>query len=98
MVDGLVRLISSDVSRPVNLGSESEVSVIELARAVIEATGSRSEIAYVREAEDDPKRRRPDTSLARSALGWSATTPLRLGLMRTVRWFGERRAEARHAS
>lgn len=87
MIDGLVRLMLSDVEGPVNLGSEHEVSILELARLILELTGSRSEIAHLPPFPDDPRRRRPDISRARRELGWEPRIPLREGLSRTIEWF-----------
>ena len=87
MVEGLVRLMLSDVEGPVNLGSEEEVSILELAKLILELTGSRSEIVHLPPFPDDPRRRRPDISRARRELGWEPRTPLREGLSRTVEWF-----------
>jgi UDP-glucuronate decarboxylase len=72
---------------PVNLGNEGEFTMIELARLVLELTGSRSELVWRERPLDDPMQRRPDLSLARSRLGFQHTVPLRLGLERTVAHF-----------
>ncbi|MDG6928026.1 MAG: NAD-dependent epimerase/dehydratase family protein [Nitrososphaerota archaeon] len=87
MVEGLMHLLLSDFSGPINLGSESEVSVMEVANIIKELTGSRSELAFMPLPPDDPKRRRPDISLARKELKWQPEVSLREGLGRTVEWF-----------
>jgi nucleoside-diphosphate-sugar epimerase len=87
MIDGLLRLMLSNVEGPVNLGSEEEISVMELAGLILELTGSRSEIVHLPPFPDDPRRRRPDISRARRELGWEPRTPLREGLSRTIEWF-----------
>ncbi len=87
-VDGILTLLSSGVRGPVNVGNPAEFTILELAKAVIEITGSRSVIAFAALPEDDPAQRRPDISLARSALGWSPTVDLRRGLELTAAWFG----------
>ena len=91
LVAGLTALLVSGHTEPVNLGSPAEITVRELAEAVIEATGSRSSITYAPRPEDDPEVRRPDISLARELLGWEPTTGLADGLGRTVAWFRDNR-------
>jgi UDP-glucuronate decarboxylase len=89
LVEGLVRLMDSpeEVTGPVNLGNPGEFTMMELARAVLELTGSSSEIVFEPLPSDDPARRRPDIALAESTLGWSPTTALAEGLPRTVDYF-----------
>jgi dTDP-glucose 4,6-dehydratase len=89
MIEGFWRLLSSEEQDPVNLGNPEEVSVFELAEAVREAAGSRSEIAFTERPEDDPEVRCPDISRARERLGWEPRVPLREGLVRTVAWARE---------
>jgi nucleoside-diphosphate-sugar epimerase len=87
MVDGLIRLMLSDYSMPVNLGSENEISIIELAKTIIEITNSKSEIVHLEPFPDDPRRRRPDITIAKKVLGWEPKVPLREGLKQTVDYF-----------
>ena len=87
LIEGLVRLLHSDLEGPVNLGNCGEMSVLELARLIIELTGSSSEIIFVDRPQDDPTVRRPDITLARTALGWEPTVDVREGLRRTIDWF-----------
>ncbi len=87
MVDGLVRLMESDVVGPVNLGNPGEVTVETLAREVLRLTGSRSRIVHEAAAADDPRRREPDIALARERLGWQPRVPLAVGLERTIAHF-----------
>jgi UDP-glucuronate decarboxylase len=89
LVEGLVRLMDSpeEVTGPVNLGNPGEFTMMELAQAVLELTGSASEIRFEPLPSDDPTRRRPDISLAQSVLGWSPVVPLAEGLPRTVDYF-----------
>jgi len=87
MVGGLLRLMASDYQGPVNLGSEREVSVLELARLVIKVTGSSSEVKFLPPFPDDPRRRRPDISLAKRVLGWEPKVELEEGLRRTADYF-----------
>jgi len=84
LIDGLIRLSESGLHEPVNIGNPNEFTLLELAEAVIEATGSRSEIVYEALPTDDPKQRRPDIGRARDLLGWEPTIDLREGLRRTI--------------
>ncbi|HKG22055.1 MAG TPA: UDP-glucuronic acid decarboxylase family protein [Blastocatellia bacterium] len=90
LVDGLVRMMNSELEGPVNLGNPREMRVLEIARAVLEKTGSRSEIEFRRLPSDDPRRRRPDITLARAQLGWEPKVTLEEGLISTVDYFRER--------
>ena len=85
-VDGLLRLLASDEPDPVNIGSEHELTILELAELIRELCGSDSEIVPIALPQDDPTVRRPDLTRARQLLGWSPTTALRDGLARTIRW------------
>lgn len=89
MIDALILLMATpdDFYGPVNLGNPEECMIVELARTIMDMSGSRSRIAYAPLPADDPSRRRPDISLARSVLGWSPDILLRDGLMRTCAYF-----------
>ncbi|MDA0180300.1 SDR family oxidoreductase [Solirubrobacter phytolaccae] len=84
LVDGIIRLAESGHHTPVNIGNPNEFTLLELAQAVIEITGSRSELVFEALPTDDPQVRRPDISLARELLGWEPTVQLREGLQRTL--------------
>ncbi len=86
-VDGIVRLLDSDVDTPCNIGNPGEFTMLELAELVLEVTGSNSPIVHEPLPEDDPKQRRPDISLATSELGWAPAVALREGLERTAGYF-----------
>ncbi len=86
MIEGLVRLLVSDLNRPVNLGSPSEITINELAGAIMDAAGNHPGITRRARPEDDPQVRCPDISLARRELGWAPTVDLTEGLARTVEW------------
>ena len=89
LVEGFLRLMDSDasVTGPVNLGNPAEFTIAELARLVVEMTGSASRLVYRPLPQDDPKQRRPDISLARETLHWAPTIELREGLTRTIDYF-----------
>ncbi|MBC7355397.1 MAG: SDR family oxidoreductase [Desulfomicrobiaceae bacterium] len=89
MVEGLVRLMHSDSQciGPINLGNPQEIAVGELARIIIDITGSSSRIRHLPLPENDPRRRCPDITRARELLGWQPTVDLKDGLTRTVAYF-----------
>jgi dTDP-glucose 4,6-dehydratase len=80
LVRGLLAMAGSEHTGPVNLGNPEEVTVLDVARRVIEVTGSRSRVRHVEPMADDPRRRRPDIQLARRLLGWSPEVSLHDGL------------------
>src|ERR1700754_3412702 len=84
LVDGIIRLAESGYHDPVNIGNPVEFTLLELAHAVIEITGSRSEIVHEALPTDDPQVRRPHISLARQLLEWEPVVQLREGLQRTL--------------
>ncbi|MBI1389089.1 MAG: NAD-dependent epimerase/dehydratase family protein [bacterium] len=88
-VDGIIRLLGSDATTPVNIGNPSEMTVKQLAERVIELTGSKSEIVHKELPEDDPKVRKPDITRARTILGWEPKVALDEGLTRTIAYFKE---------
>jgi dTDP-glucose 4,6-dehydratase len=84
LVRGLVALAESGVHEPVNLGNPDEMTLLEMAKAVIELTESRSDIVFEALPVDDPKVRQPDITRARSLLGWEPQVELREGLRKTI--------------
>jgi nucleoside-diphosphate-sugar epimerase len=86
-VDGLLALLDSDFNGAMNIGNPDERTVLELAKIVLELTGSTSEIVFEPLPADDPTRRCPDIALARRVLGWTPTTDLREGLARLRDWY-----------
>lgn len=87
LIDGILMLATSDVDDPVNIGNPTELSVLDLAREIIDVVGSASEISFVARPQDDPNVRRPDITIARTRLGWEPKVSLREGLRRTLPWF-----------
>ena len=94
LIEGLIRLMKSEETRPVNIGNPVEYSVLEVAEMIIELSGSQSQISHQPLPEDDPKQRCPDITRAREVLGWEPQTPAREGLARTLTWFASQ-AQAR---
>jgi UDP-glucuronate decarboxylase len=90
LVEGMIRMMGSEPEflGPVNLGNPNEFTMLELAQAVIELTGSKSKIIHLALPQDDPKQRQPDISLAKEKLeGWEPKIQLREGLITTINYF-----------
>ncbi|MEX0680396.1 MAG: UDP-glucuronic acid decarboxylase family protein [Balneolales bacterium] len=87
MVEGIFRLCHTDYSNPVNLGNPDEISIIDLAKKIIEQTGSSSEMVFQQLPEGDPLVRRPDITRAGDIMKWRPTTNLESGLVRTIAYF-----------
>ncbi len=87
LVDGIVRLMGVEHHLPVNLGNPQEKTVRELAEIIKELTGSKSEITARPLPVDDPRRRLPDISKAKSLLGWTPKKDLVEGLSETIEWY-----------
>ncbi|MEX1055202.1 MAG: UDP-glucuronic acid decarboxylase family protein [Rhodothermales bacterium] len=83
-VEGIYRLLMSDVVEPVNIGNPDEITILDFAKEIIELTGSSSQIAYEPLPADDPKIRQPDITLARTRLGWEPRFGRREGLQKTL--------------
>jgi len=84
LIGGMIALAESGEHLPVNIGNPNEFTLLELAHAVIEATGSASEIVFEALPTDDPQVRRPDITRARDLLGWEPAVELREGLRKTI--------------
>jgi dTDP-glucose 4,6-dehydratase len=93
LIEGIVRLLAADYTDPVNLGTDDEVTMVQLATRIRDLCGSSSEIVFEPLPEDDPKQRRPDLTRARNILGWEAHTSLDAGLARTIAYFREHLAK-----
>jgi dTDP-glucose 4,6-dehydratase len=87
LVEGLYRLLMSNQTGPINLGNPEEVSILQLAHAIIRATQSKSSIVFEPLPEDDPQRRQPDITAAREKLGWEPHVSLEDGLAKTLPYF-----------
>jgi dTDP-glucose 4,6-dehydratase len=90
MVEGLYRLLLSEVVEPVNLGNPDEVSVLQLAEEIRQLVGANSPIVFEPLPQDDPRVRRPDIRRAQELLGWEPTVERREGLRRTIADFRKR--------
>jgi nucleoside-diphosphate-sugar epimerase len=84
LIEGLIKLSESGVHEPVNLGNPDEMTLLEMAKLVIELTESRSEIIFEALPVDDPKVRQPDITRARDLLDWEPKVDIREGLRRTI--------------
>ena len=87
LVEGLCRLLFSEHAGPVNIGNPAEMTMLELAKVIVEMTGSKSEITFKPLPEDDPKIRQPDITLANELLDWSPRVTLEDGLTQTIAYF-----------
>jgi dTDP-glucose 4,6-dehydratase len=87
LVDGIIRLMVSDVNEPVNIGNPRETTIEEIARTIIRMTGSSSRLVYRDLPVDDPKVRQPDITRARTLLGWEPKVSLEEGLEHTIAYF-----------
>ena len=94
LVDGILRLMEAPVNDPVNIGNPQELTIEQIARRIIEMTGSRSRIIYKPLPEDDPKVRQPDITRARTLLGWEPKVSLEEGLSKTIDYFRSKVAPA----
>lgn len=89
LIDAMIRVMETreDFIGPVNVGNPAEFTILELAKTVIEMTGSASKLKFISLPEDDPMQRQPDISLARKVLDWTPTTSLKEGLSQTIDYF-----------
>jgi dTDP-glucose 4,6-dehydratase len=94
LVEGIYRLLLSDITTPVNIGNPHEMTILEFAKIIREQTGSSSEIVFRPLPEDDPKTRQPDITQARTRLGWEPKVGLAEGLTDTIRYFRAARERA----
>ena len=87
LIEGIVRLVFSEEHLPVNIGNPTEWTILECAREVLAVTGAKSEILFKPLPQDDPTRRRPDITKARTLLGWEPTINLAEGLQKSLAYF-----------
>ncbi len=87
LIEGIIRLSRSDEHFPVNIGNPNEFTILECAREVLQLTNSKSTLRYCEVPQDDPTRRCPDITKAKTLLGWEPETTLRQGLVKTIDYF-----------
>jgi dTDP-glucose 4,6-dehydratase len=87
LVDGIIRLMLSNVNDPVNIGNPREMTIEEIAKTIIRMTGAKSKIIYRPLPTDDPRVRQPDITRARTLLGWEPKVALEEGLVKTIDYF-----------
>lgn len=93
LIEGILRLARSQEHLPVNIGNPGEFTILECAQTVLKVTGSRSELRFEPLPQDDPTRRRPDITKARTLLGWEPRIDLREGLTRCLDYFRQKALE-----
>jgi dTDP-glucose 4,6-dehydratase len=91
LIEGILRLSRNDEHLPVNIGNPNEFTILECAYEVLQLTNSKSELRYLEVPQDDPTRRCPDISKARTLLGWEPETNLRQGLVKTIEYFRDKK-------
>jgi len=91
-IEGIVRVLFSEIGDPVNIGNPAEMTVLQFAETIRRLVGNHVPIEFRPLPVDDPKVRQPDITLARTRLGWEPRVPLEEGLRRTIGYFRERRA------
>ncbi len=95
LVDGIFKMMKKEnFIGPVNLGNPAEFTILELAKLVIELTGSKSQIKYLPKPQDDPVQRQPDITLAKRELQWEPRIPLREGLEKTIAYFDQKLSQS----
>lgn len=87
LVDGLISLMGSNVSEPVNLGNPDEYRILDFAHVILNKTNSQSEIKHLSSVVDDPRKRKPDITKAKNLLQWQPFVSLNQGLARTIEYF-----------
>jgi dTDP-glucose 4,6-dehydratase len=90
LIEGIYKLMLSDINEPVNLGNPNEMSILDFAKEIQKIAGSSSEIVYKPLPQDDPKVRRPDITRAKESLDWEPKVFLEDGLAKTIGWFKEK--------
>ncbi len=93
LVEGIYRLLISNINDPINIGNPREMTIKEMAQEIIKQTGSKSKLIYKDLPVDDPKIRQPDISQAKKLLGWEPRVSLEQGLKLTIEWFKNQKIE-----
>lgn len=87
LVDGIMKLMASDCVGPINIGNNSERTILDFAQMIIEMTGSKSKLVHKDLPSDDPMQRKPDLTLAQQVLNWQPTTDIKVGIAKTIEYF-----------
>jgi dTDP-glucose 4,6-dehydratase len=87
LIEGFIRLMSANYNAPVNIGNPNEFTICQLAQKIIDITGAKSQLKFIEMQQDDPKRRKPDISLAKELLSWEPQVQLEDGLKRSLEYF-----------
>jgi dTDP-glucose 4,6-dehydratase len=87
LVDGIIKLMLSNVNDPVNIGNPREMTIEQIAKTIITMTGAKSKIVYRPLPTDDPRVRQPDITRARTLLKWEPKVTLEEGLVKTIDYF-----------
>jgi len=90
LIDGLYRLLLSNINQPINLGNPQEMTILELAQRILDITKSKSKIVFSPLPEDDPKVRQPNITKAKTLLGWEPQIGLQEGMEQTVPYFTQK--------
>ena len=97
LVEGLVALMDSNYTQPVNIGNPEERSINTFATLIRDMVDSTSEIVHQPAVEDDPQRRRPDISIAKTVLSWLPRVSLEKGLAKTIEYFSKELRRSAHS-
>src|SRR5450759_4037973 len=90
LIDGIFKLMMSDYTLPMNIGNPDELTMLQLAREIVDLTHSKSTIVFKELPQDDPKVRQPDITKARKILAWEPRVPRKEGLIKTIRYFKDK--------
>src|SRR4030043_1147121 len=90
LIEGIKKLLDSDVADPVNLGNPEEIAILDFAKEIVDMTGGKSRIIFCPLPQNDPKVRQPDITKAKTMLGWEPKVNRQEGLKRTLRYFKEK--------
>ena len=87
LVDGMIKMMNSNLTGPINIGNPEEYSILDIAKKIIELTNSKSKIVFKELPQDDPKQRQPDITKAKKYLNWEPKIDLQKGLIKTIEYF-----------
>jgi dTDP-glucose 4,6-dehydratase len=90
LIDGIFKLMMSEYTLPMNIGNPAELTMLQLAKEIVELTRTSSKIVFKELPQDDPRIRQPNIAKARELLGWEPRVPRKEGLLRTIEYFKQR--------